>query len=102
MGQVGGHVRGQRGQRDDAREVRQHAPGDPDRDERPDAGRLDRRSSSLILGLERVNKAIPGALIAVVGTIAASYFFDLAADGVTTLGPVPGRPPAARPADRGA
>jgi SulP family sulfate permease len=42
-----------------------------------------------ILGLGRVNKAIPGALIAVVGAIAASYFLDLAADGVTTLGTVP-------------
>jgi sulfate permease, SulP family len=44
----------------------------------------------IIVGLGRVNKAIPGALIAVVGAIAASYFFDLAADGVTTLGTVPG------------
>jgi high affinity sulfate transporter 1 len=43
----------------------------------------------VILGLGRVNKAIPGALIAVVGAIAASYFLDLAADGVTTLGTVP-------------
>ena len=45
---------------------------------------------AIILGLGRVNKAIPGALIAVVGAIAASYFLDLAADGVTTLGTVPG------------
>jgi SulP family sulfate permease len=44
----------------------------------------------VILGFERINKAIPGALIAVVGAIAASYFFDLAAKGVTTLGTVPG------------
>jgi MFS superfamily sulfate permease-like transporter len=44
----------------------------------------------VILGLGRVNKAIPGALIAVVGAIAASYFLDLAAQGVTTLGTVPG------------
>ena len=44
----------------------------------------------IILGLERVNKAIPGALIAVVGTIVASYVFDLAARGVTTLGTVQG------------
>ena len=43
----------------------------------------------VILGLGRINKAIPGALIAVVGAIAASYFLDLAADGVTTLGTVP-------------
>jgi MFS superfamily sulfate permease-like transporter len=45
---------------------------------------------AVILGLGRVNKAIPGALIAVVGAIAASYFLDLAAQGVTTLGTVPG------------
>ncbi len=43
-----------------------------------------------ILVLGRVNKAIPGALIAVVGAIAASYFLDLAARGVTVLGTVPG------------
>ncbi len=43
-----------------------------------------------IVGLERVNKKIPGALIAVVGSIAISYFFDLAARGVTDLGTVPG------------
>ena len=42
-----------------------------------------------ILGLERVNRKIPGALIAVVGAIIASYVFDLAAKGVTDLGPVP-------------
>ena len=44
----------------------------------------------VIVGLERVNKKIPGALIAVVGAIAVSYFFDLAAHGVTTLGTVQG------------
>ena len=44
----------------------------------------------MIVGLERVNKKIPGALIAVVGAIAVSYFFDLAARGVTTLGTVQG------------
>ena len=43
-----------------------------------------------ILGLDRVNKKIPGALLAVVIAIAASYFLDLAAKGVTTLGTVPG------------
>ena len=42
-----------------------------------------------ILGLERVNRKIPGALIAVVGSIVASYVFDLAAKGVTDLGTVP-------------
>ncbi len=48
----------------------------------------------VIVGLGRVNKKIPGALIAVVGAIAASYFFDLAARGVTDLGTVPGGLPA--------
>ena len=43
-----------------------------------------------ILGLERVNKKIPGALIAVVGSIIASYVLDLAAKGVTDLGTIPG------------
>ena len=43
-----------------------------------------------IIGLGYVNKKIPGALIAVVGSIALSYFLDLAADGVTTLGPIQG------------
>jgi SulP family sulfate permease len=47
-----------------------------------------------ILGLGRINKAIPGALIAVVGAIAASYFLDLSARGVTDLGTVPGGLPA--------
>src|SRR4029079_10785696 len=54
----------------------------------------------VILGLGRINKAIPGALIAVVGAIAASYFLDLAADGVTTLGTVPaGLPSLGLPTD---
>ena len=43
-----------------------------------------------ILGLERVNKKIPGALIAVVGSIIASYVLDLTAKGVTDLGTIPG------------
>jgi SulP family sulfate permease len=44
----------------------------------------------VIVGLGRVNKAIPGALIAVVGAIALSYVLDLSAQGVSTLGTVPG------------
>jgi len=44
----------------------------------------------VILGLERVNKAIPGALLAVVAAIAASYALDLQASGVSVLGTVPG------------
>ena len=43
-----------------------------------------------ILGLDRVNKRIPGALLAVVVSIVASYVLDLAADGVAVLGTVPG------------
>ena len=43
-----------------------------------------------VLGLERVNKKIPGALIAVVGAIVASYVLDLTARGVTDIGTVPG------------
>ncbi len=45
---------------------------------------------AVIIGLGKVNKAIPGALIAVVGAIVASYALDLQADGVTVLGTVPG------------
>jgi len=49
---------------------------------------------AVILVLGRINKAIPGALIAVVGAIAASYLLDLEAMGVTILGTVPGGLPA--------
>ncbi len=44
----------------------------------------------IILGARRINKKIPGALIAVIGAIAISYFADLQADGVAVLGTVPG------------
>jgi high affinity sulfate transporter 1 len=44
----------------------------------------------VILGLKLVSKRIPGALIAVVGSIAASWIFDLASHGVSDLGEVPG------------
>jgi high affinity sulfate transporter 1 len=44
----------------------------------------------LIKGTPYVTKAIPGALIAVVGSIIVSWAIDLAGDGVSTLGPVPG------------
>ena len=47
-----------------------------------------------ILVLDRVNKKIPGALLAVVVAIAASYLLDLQAHGVTVLGTVPGGLPA--------
>jgi high affinity sulfate transporter 1 len=53
----------------------------------------------LIVGLERVNKKIPGALIAVVGMIVASYLLDFASRGITTIGSVPsGLPPIGLPA----
>jgi SulP family sulfate permease len=42
-----------------------------------------------IMLLKIVNQKIPGALIAVIGAIAASYFLDLKADGVAVLGKVP-------------
>jgi high affinity sulfate transporter 1 len=52
-----------------------------------------------IVGLGMVNKKIPGALIAVVGAIVASYLFDFAARGITTIGTVPaGLPPIGLPA----
>ncbi len=54
---------------------------------------------AIIVGLGRVNKKIPGALIAVVGMIVASYVFGFAARGITTIGTVPGGlPPIGLPA----
>jgi high affinity sulfate transporter 1 len=44
----------------------------------------------VILGCRKIDKRIPGALLAVVGAIVISWKWDLLADGVTTLGPVPG------------
>ncbi len=44
---------------------------------------------AVILFGKYVTKAIPGALIAVIGAIAVSWAFDLEADGVAVLGPVP-------------
>ena len=44
----------------------------------------------VILGTKRINPRIPGALIAVVGSIIVSEWLDLADDGVSTLGKVPG------------
>ena len=43
-----------------------------------------------IVGLGLVNKKIPGALIAVLVSISASYALDLQAKGVSVLGTVPG------------
>ena len=45
---------------------------------------------AIILGARRINKKIPGALIAVIGAIAISYFFNLSSYGVAVLGTVPG------------
>jgi MFS superfamily sulfate permease-like transporter len=42
-----------------------------------------------LIVFERWIKAIPGGLVAVVGSIAISAAFDLASHGVSTLGPVP-------------
>jgi SulP family sulfate permease len=47
-----------------------------------------------IVGLGAVNKKIPGALIAVVGSIVLSAALDLSAQGVTTLGTIQGGLPA--------
>jgi high affinity sulfate transporter 1 len=44
----------------------------------------------VIVGLRRIARRIPGALIAVVGSIVASYVFNLQALGLTLLGTVPG------------
>jgi SulP family sulfate permease len=46
--------------------------------------------AAVILGTKYVEKVIPGALIAVVGSIIVSKALDLEADGVAVLGPVPG------------
>jgi len=44
----------------------------------------------LVLGLRRVSRRIPGALVAVVAAIAAGRALDLPGRGVAVLGPVPG------------
>jgi MFS superfamily sulfate permease-like transporter len=44
----------------------------------------------VIFGAKAINPKIPGALIAVIGAIWASWYFDLQADGVAVLGSVPG------------
>jgi MFS superfamily sulfate permease-like transporter len=43
----------------------------------------------VIVGSKYLSKKIPGALIAVIGAIAASAYFGLAALGVSTLGTIP-------------
>jgi len=49
---------------------------------------------AVIIVLKRVARRVPGALIAVAGSIAAGYALDLASRGVALLGPVPGGLPA--------
>ena len=44
----------------------------------------------IILGTKYVTKKVPGALIAVIGSIVVSWWWDLASHGVATLGKVPG------------
>jgi high affinity sulfate transporter 1 len=44
----------------------------------------------VIVGLRMIARQIPGALLALIGSIIASYAFNLPALGVTPLGPVPG------------
>jgi high affinity sulfate transporter 1 len=44
----------------------------------------------VIVGTRLIARRIPGALVAVVGSIIASYVFNLEAHGVSLLGPVPG------------
>jgi SulP family sulfate permease len=46
--------------------------------------------AAIILGAKYVENVVPGALIAVVGSIVVSKAVDLQADGVAILGPVPG------------
>ncbi len=43
----------------------------------------------VIFGAKMINKKIPGALIAVVGTIFFSWLWDFASHGISTLGTVP-------------
>jgi MFS superfamily sulfate permease-like transporter len=44
---------------------------------------------TILIVFARYVKAVPGGLVAVIGAIAASWIFDFAAHGVSTLGPVP-------------
>lgn len=44
---------------------------------------------AIILGSRKISKKIPGALIAVIGAIIASWAINLASSGVATLGAVP-------------
>jgi len=55
----------------------------------------------IIVGTRKVNRKIPGAFVAVMGAILASYFFNLPAQGVAVLGAsLPGLPKLGLPAVR--
>jgi high affinity sulfate transporter 1 len=57
---------------------------------------------AILVVFERWVPMIPGGLVAVVGTITASWVLDLNAHGVSTLGPVPGgMPPLGLPSGLG-
>jgi sulfate permease, SulP family len=45
---------------------------------------------AVIVGARKINKKIPGALIAVIGAIIVSFAADLASHGVAVLGTIPG------------
>ena len=45
---------------------------------------------AVIVGSRMINPKIPGALIAVIGSMFVSWWWDLSAHGVAVLGPVPG------------
>jgi sulfate permease, SulP family len=47
----------------------------------------------IIVGGRRINKKIPGPLIAVIGAIVISYLFNISSYGVAVLGTVPGGMP---------
>ncbi len=44
---------------------------------------------AVILGARKINRKIPGALLAVIGSILSGYFFNLSAYGVAVIGAVP-------------
>jgi len=49
---------------------------------------------AVVVGSRRINRAVPGALVAVGGTILVSWHWDLGAHGVALVGPVPSGLPA--------
>jgi high affinity sulfate transporter 1 len=45
---------------------------------------------AVVLGAKAIDRRIPGALLAVVGSIVVSWQLDFPGDGISVLGPVPG------------